>query len=150
VPFLAAASEWYTTPFEMDPYFAFPPASAPPAYVEFRIGDDADELGFIDRRYAPAGASNTAGGAVIYWHVDDLTATFDKLLAMGAVVYEAVTKRGDSEFTTASVITTPHRVRLVVDANARTAIATWNIVPLTSPSLALHLQSPLMTRPDVA
>jgi predicted enzyme related to lactoylglutathione lyase len=101
---LAAASEWYTTLFDMDPYFAFPPAPAPPAYVEFRIGDDADELGFIDRRYAPAGASNTAGGAVIYWHVDDLAVTFDKLLAMGAVIYEAVTKRGDSEFTTASVI----------------------------------------------
>jgi hypothetical protein len=48
------------------------------------------------------------------------------------------------------VITTPHRVRLVVDADAGTAVATWNIVPLTSPSLALHLRSPLMTRPDVA
>ncbi len=48
------------------------------------------------------------------------------------------------------VITTPHRVRLVVDAEAGTAVATWNIVPLTSPSLAVHLRSPLMTRPDVA
>lgn len=48
------------------------------------------------------------------------------------------------------VITTPHRVRLVVDAETGTAVATWNIVPLTTPSLALHLRSPLMTRPDVA
>ena len=48
------------------------------------------------------------------------------------------------------VITSPHRVRLVVDARAGTAVATWNIVPLTTPSLALHLRSPLMTRPDVA
>jgi hypothetical protein len=48
------------------------------------------------------------------------------------------------------VITTPHRVRLVVDAGAGTAVATWDIVPLTGPSLALHLRSPLMTRPDVA
>ncbi|MET8138678.1 serine hydrolase [Sphaerisporangium sp. NPDC005288] len=48
------------------------------------------------------------------------------------------------------VITTPHRVRLVVDADAATAVATWNIVPLTTPSLASHLRSPLMTRPDVA
>jgi hypothetical protein len=48
------------------------------------------------------------------------------------------------------VITTPHRVRLVVDADAGTAAATWNIVPLTGLSLALHLQAPLMTRPDVA
>ncbi|GIG66195.1 serine hydrolase domain-containing protein [Phytomonospora endophytica] len=48
------------------------------------------------------------------------------------------------------VITSPHRVRLVVDAVTGTAVATWNVVPLTSPDLALHLRSPLMTRPDVA
>jgi CubicO group peptidase (beta-lactamase class C family) len=46
------------------------------------------------------------------------------------------------------VITTPHRVRLVVDGG--TATATWSTVPLTGPDLALHLRSPLMTRPDVA
>ena len=39
---------------------------------------------------------------------------------------------------------------MVVDADAGTAAATWSTVPLTGPSLALHLQSPLMTRPDVA
>ncbi|MFF3436955.1 serine hydrolase domain-containing protein [Streptosporangium sp. NPDC002721] len=48
------------------------------------------------------------------------------------------------------VVTTPHRVRLAVDADAGTATATWNIVPLTGPDLALHLRAPLMTRPDVA
>lgn len=48
------------------------------------------------------------------------------------------------------VITTPHRVRLVVDAGTGTAVATWNVPPLTGPSLELHLRSPLMTRPDVA
>lgn len=48
------------------------------------------------------------------------------------------------------VITTPHRVRLVVDADAETAAATWSTVPLTGPKLELHLRSPLMTRPDVA
>ncbi|WP_436762748.1 serine hydrolase domain-containing protein [Streptosporangium sp. V21-05] len=48
------------------------------------------------------------------------------------------------------VITTPHRVRLVVDADAGTAVATWSTMPLTSPDLASHLRSPLMTRPDVA
>jgi hypothetical protein len=46
------------------------------------------------------------------------------------------------------IITTPHRVRLVV--NAGTAVATWSTVPLTTPNLELHLRSPLMTRPDVA
>jgi hypothetical protein len=29
-------------------------------------------------------------------------------------------------------------------------VATWNAVPLTGPDLALHVRSPLMTRPDVA
>ncbi|MGY0021162.1 serine hydrolase domain-containing protein [Streptomyces sp. cg35] len=48
------------------------------------------------------------------------------------------------------VITTPHRVRLVVDTEAGTAAATWSTVPLTGPSLELHVRSPLMTRPDVA
>jgi hypothetical protein len=46
------------------------------------------------------------------------------------------------------VITTPHRVRLVVESG--TAVATWSTVPLTGPRLELHLRSPLMTRPDVA
>lgn len=68
------------------------------------------------------------------------------------------------------VITTPHRVRLVVgagtgagmgagtdagagqgtDAAAGTATARWNLVPLTGPGLEVHVRSPLMTRPDVA
>lgn len=30
----------------MEPYYAFPDPPAPPAYVEFRVGDDQDELGF--------------------------------------------------------------------------------------------------------
>lgn len=46
------------------------------------------------------------------------------------------------------VITTPHRVRLVIEAGK--AVATWSTVPLTGPDLELHLRSPLMTRPDVA
>jgi hypothetical protein len=48
------------------------------------------------------------------------------------------------------VITTPHRVRVVIDADAGTATATWCTVPLTGPDLTLHLRSPLMTRPAVA
>ncbi len=47
------------------------------------------------------------------------------------------------------VITTPHRVRLVLDADAGTATAIWCSLPLTGPDLALHLTSPLMTRPTV-
>ncbi|MEV0649382.1 serine hydrolase domain-containing protein [Phytomonospora sp. NPDC050363] len=48
------------------------------------------------------------------------------------------------------VITTPHRVRVEVDAEAGTAVARWNLVPLTGPRLELHLRHPLMTRVDVA
>ncbi|QNE23165.1 beta-lactamase family protein [Kribbella qitaiheensis] len=58
--------------------------------------------------------------------------------------------QGDTFVAELFVITTPHRVRLVVDADAGTAAATWSTVPLTTPNLELHLRSPLMTRPDVA
>ncbi|MEU4834480.1 serine hydrolase [Streptosporangium sp. NPDC023615] len=58
--------------------------------------------------------------------------------------------QGDTFVADLYVITTPHRVRLVVDAGAGTATATWSTVPLTGPDLTLHLRSPLMTRPDVA
>ena len=47
------------------------------------------------------------------------------------------------------VITTPHRVRLVLDAETGTATATWCTLPLTGPDLAVHLTAPLMTRPTV-
>jgi hypothetical protein len=62
----------------MEPYYTFPPPPDQPAYIEFRIGDSGDELGIIDRKYGPAGASNPPGGAVMYWHVDDLDATVKK------------------------------------------------------------------------
>jgi predicted enzyme related to lactoylglutathione lyase len=101
---LAAASAWYTELLGFDPYYAYPPPPAPSAYVEFRIGDAGDELGIINRKYAPAGASNAPGGAVMYWHVDDLDATLEKLLAMGAAEYEPLTERGEAGFRTASVV----------------------------------------------
>ena len=69
---------------------------------------------------------------------------------LGRPVVAAGAWQGDTFVADLCVITTPHRVRLVVDAGAGTAVATWSTVPLTSPSLELHLRSPLMTRPDVA
>ncbi|MEU4538080.1 serine hydrolase [Streptosporangium sp. NPDC023825] len=69
---------------------------------------------------------------------------------LGRPVVAAGAWRGDTFVADLHVITTPHRVRLVVDAGAGTAVATWNLVPLTGPSLVSHLRSPLMTRPDVA
>lgn len=100
---LAAAKEWYTELLGQEAYYAFPNPPEKPAYIEFRIGDDEDELGFIDRKYAPAGASNTPGGAVTFWHVDDLAGAVARLVERGATVYEEITERG-AGFNTASVV----------------------------------------------
>ena len=69
---------------------------------------------------------------------------------LGRPVVAAGAWQGDTFVADLYLITTPHRVRLVVDAAAGTAVARWNVVPLTTPDLTLHLRSPLMTRPDVA
>ena len=94
---LAAAKSWYTELLGIEPYFERP------GYIEFRIGDYQHELGLIDAAYAPAGVPDVPGGAVMYWHVDDLNATFETLLAKGAKEYQAPTVRGEG-FVTASVI----------------------------------------------
>ena len=69
---------------------------------------------------------------------------------LGRPVVAAGAWQGGTFIADLYVITTPHRVRLVIDAEAATATATWSTPPLTGPSLMLHLRSPLMTRPDVA
>lgn len=97
-----AAQRWYTELLGIEPYFARPNAENP-AYIEFRIGDYQHELGIIDRKYAPKGATAGSGGAIAYWHVDDIAAAFDRLLAMGAQQHEAITERGPG-FVTASVV----------------------------------------------
>jgi predicted enzyme related to lactoylglutathione lyase len=94
---LAAAEKWYTELLGTGPYFTRP------GYREFRIGDYQDELGVIDSRYLPDGSPAGPGGAVVYWHVDDVTATLEKLLSMGAKEREPLTHRGEG-FITASVI----------------------------------------------
>jgi predicted enzyme related to lactoylglutathione lyase len=99
---VAAAKAWYTELLGVEPYFQRPEAG-PPAYVEFRLGDYQHELGVIDRRYAPPGAAPGPGGAVVYWHVDDVPATLARLLAMGAREYEPPTDRG-AGFLTAAVV----------------------------------------------
>jgi predicted enzyme related to lactoylglutathione lyase len=97
-----AARKWYSELLGIDPYFERPD-SANPAYMEFRLGDFQHELGIIDRKFAPKGAQAGPGGAVLFWHVDDVEATFEKLLAMGAKEYEPITPR-EAGFVTASVI----------------------------------------------
>ena len=99
---LVAAKQWYTALLGIEPYFERPVAR-PPAYIEFRLGDYQHELGIIDSRYAPKGAATGPGGAVVFWHVDDVTAMLDKLKAMGAIEYEPLTRR-EAGFITASVV----------------------------------------------
>jgi predicted enzyme related to lactoylglutathione lyase len=99
---VVAAKQWYTEFLGSEPYFARPNTEHP-AYVEFRIGDYQHELGLIDRRYAPAGWTPGTTGAIVYWHVDDVEATFERLLSLGAQVYEPPKERG-AGFITASVV----------------------------------------------
>ena len=98
---LIAARDWYADLFGIDAYFQRPDAQNP-AYIEFRVGDYEDELGIIDRRYAPH-RDEAPGGAVVYWHVDDLAAAVKDLLARGAKEHEPITERGE-DFVTASVV----------------------------------------------
>jgi predicted enzyme related to lactoylglutathione lyase len=87
----------------IEPYFERS-VEGQPAYIEFRLGDYQHELGIIDSKYAPKGAEAGPGGAVAFWHVDDITSTLERLLTMGAKEYEPLTKRGEAGFITASVV----------------------------------------------
>jgi CubicO group peptidase (beta-lactamase class C family) len=69
---------------------------------------------------------------------------------LGRPIVASAAWQGDTFVADIYVITTPHRVRLMLDAAAGTAVATWNTVPLTTRDLIRHLRAPLMTRPDVA
>ena len=100
---VAAARDWYTDVLGLEPYFQNP-VEGPPAYVEYRLGEREDELGIIDRRYAPPEASHEPGGAIVYWQVDDVAATFARLLDLGASEYQPVIERGTAGFITASVV----------------------------------------------
>jgi predicted enzyme related to lactoylglutathione lyase len=100
---VAAAGRWYAELLGVEPYFAVPGPDGDPAYLEFRIGDYEAELGIIDRRFAPPGAAQKGGGAIVNWHVDDLQATVARLLELGATEYEPITPRSE-EFVTASVV----------------------------------------------
>ena len=99
---VAAAADWYADLLGTGPYFSRP-VDGRLAYVEFRTGDYQHELGILDRRFAAPGQPDEAGGAIVYWHVDDVQASFARLLALGATAYEEPVERGPG-FVTASVI----------------------------------------------
>ncbi|AYF76862.1 VOC family protein [Nocardia yunnanensis] len=96
---LEAAKDWYSELLGVAPYFA-----VPDGYYEFRIGDYQAELGIINRKFAPS-QPDRPGGQIVNWHVDDVAATFDRLLALGATVYEPIIERGaGTGFVTAAVV----------------------------------------------
>jgi predicted enzyme related to lactoylglutathione lyase len=99
---LAAAEQWYTELLDIEPYFDTP------AYVEFRVGASQHELGLLDSTYLPdlgsgEGAAAGPGGAIVYWHVDDIPATLDRLLLMGATAHHPPRDFGEG-FIGASVV----------------------------------------------
>jgi uncharacterized glyoxalase superfamily protein PhnB len=91
------AKSWYTELIGSEPYFLRD------GYAEWRLGDDQDELGLVDSRYRPSDEASGPGGAVLYWHVDDVHATFERLLRLGASEHQPPQDRG-SGFVTATVI----------------------------------------------
>jgi len=99
---LEAAKNWYTQVLGVEPYFNRT------EYVEFRIGDYEHELGILDSKYLPdlGGASSAgggAGGAIVYWHVDDAQATYDRLIELGAQPHQPPRDFGEN-FVGAAVI----------------------------------------------
>ncbi|MEV0895253.1 VOC family protein [Actinoplanes sp. NPDC049802] len=93
----AAARDWYTQVTGMEPYFLRD------GYAEWRLGDHQAELGLIDARYRTPGTPTGPVGAVLYWHVDDLPKTLDRLVELGATVHEPPQDRGEG-FVTATVL----------------------------------------------
>lgn len=98
---LEAARRWYTDVLGVAPYFARE-VDGRVAYLEFRLGDYQHELGIIDRRFAP-GQSQASGGAVAYWAVDDVRASYARLLHHGAAARQDPTEYGPG-FVAASVL----------------------------------------------
>ncbi|GAA1807097.1 VOC family protein [Agromyces neolithicus] len=101
----AEAAAWYAQVLGIEPYFNRPAPDGRAAYVEFRIGDHQQELGFIDRRFAPSALAGSAAptGPIVHWHVDDLEAAVARLIDLGATTLLPITEHGPG-FITASVI----------------------------------------------
>ncbi|MGI5271759.1 VOC family protein [Nonomuraea sp. CA-218870] len=98
---LEAAKRWYTELLGVEPYFHRNGPDGRLGYTEFRVGDHQDEIGLIDAAWRPHGPER--GGVVAYWHVDDVRAAYERLLALGAEKHQGIVERGEG-FVTASVV----------------------------------------------
>ena len=108
---LDAARAWYTEVLGIEPYFTRT------EYVEFRVGDYEHEFGILDSRFLPDlsahqssaeqgggdQGSGTPGGAIVYWHVDDAQAAYDRLIELGATPHQPPRDFGEN-FVGAAVI----------------------------------------------
>jgi predicted enzyme related to lactoylglutathione lyase len=95
---LDAARRWYAEFLGVDAYF-----EVPGGYVEFRIGDYRHELGIVNRAFSTQAVTDKPAGEIQYWAVDDVQATLDRLLDLGATEHQGPTVRGEG-FVTASVV----------------------------------------------
>lgn len=78
VPDLAAAKAWYTKAFGQAPYFD------EPFYVGYNIG--GFELGLLPAKVVTTGQPDNV---LSYWGVEDIEATYQHLLDVGATAHEA-------------------------------------------------------------
>lgn len=81
-PDLPRAKAWYASVLGRAPYFD------EPFYVGFNVG--GFELGLVPD--APVATSR--GGSVAYWGVDDVAASYARLIELGATAHEAPTEVG--------------------------------------------------------
>jgi predicted enzyme related to lactoylglutathione lyase len=95
---MAAARSWYTRVFDAEPYFVRD-AGPEHAYLEWRTGDYQHEFGLLSTRFAPHRPTGRPSGAVIYWAVDDVDATYRRLLDLGAAEHDKPTERGPGYIT---------------------------------------------------
>ncbi|WP_018656311.1 VOC family protein [Actinomadura flavalba] len=86
---LEAAVAWYTEVLGIEPYFRVD------GYVEFRVGDYRHELGLVDGRYRYADSDGRPAGPVQFWHVDDVRASYRRLLDLGATPVQEPIERGE-------------------------------------------------------
>jgi predicted enzyme related to lactoylglutathione lyase len=81
---VAEAERWYSNLLGIEPYFRSEDHGLPAGHIGFKVGDSQGELGLTDRKLAPEGMGTGPGGTVAYWQVDDVSATFDRLISSGA------------------------------------------------------------------
>lgn len=97
---VTAAADWWSAVLGQAPYFQMPP-EGPAQYVEFRFGDDADELGLMSALFRPT--LEHPGGALVSFHVDDVESALGRLVELGATTFDPIQDRGHG-FVTASVV----------------------------------------------